>query len=226
MKTTIIKILTCAMAAAVIIGSSVMWAEAGADKTVAVVMKVVGDVQAKQTKGWTKIDKGSKLLSGDQIKTKKDGFAAVMFIDDKSIVRVKPNSTLKLQGTYEGKSISKQVVMDVGEMLVKVSKQKGSFQVATPTSVASVKGTEFWVMEGTEGTKIIGLDGTVELINNTSGEKTTVTAGQTGSSGKDGTVTITQTKESDIPDAGVLQEEIKIKFRDAEGNEKELKIKY
>ncbi len=226
MKSTIMKLIGCALAVAVIIGSTVMWAEAGADKTVAVVMKVVGDVQAKQAKGWAKIDKGSKLLSGDQIQTKKDGFAAVMFIDDRSIVRVKPNSILKIQGTYEGKSISKQVVMDVGEMLVKVSKQKGSFQVATPTSVASVKGTEFWVLEGTEGTKIIGLDGMIELTNNSSGQTTTVTAGMTGTSGKDGSVTVTQTKEEDIPDAGVLQEEIKIKFRDAEGNEKELRIKY
>ena len=226
MKTAKFKILLGLVLTAFILSTSVIWVDASADKTVAVVLKSVGDVQAKSAKGWSKIDKGSKLMSGDQISTKKDGYTAVMFLDDKSVVKVKPNSLLKIQGTRDGKSISKQVVMDVGEMFVQVSKQKGSFQVATPTSVASVKGTEFWVLEGMDGTKIIGIDGLIELLNNASGEKSNVGAGQTAVSGKDGKITVNPTKEEDIPDTGVLQEEIKIKFRDAEGNEKEIKIKF
>lgn len=82
-----------------------------------------------------------------KVKTSGDGYAAVMFVDDKSIVKVKPNSILKIQGHMNANPSARQLVMDVGELFVKVSKQKGSFQVATPTSVASVKGTEFWVME-------------------------------------------------------------------------------
>jgi hypothetical protein len=226
MKTTKFKILLGLVLTAFILSTTVIWVDASADKAVAVVLKSVGDVQAKSIKGWNKVEKGSKLMSGDQLQTKKDGYTAVMFLDDKSVVKVKPNSVLKIQGTHEGKSISKQVVMDVGEMFVQVSKQKGSFQVATPTSVASVKGTEFWVLEGMDGTKIIGIDGLIELLNNVSGTKMNVGAGQTGSSGKDGSVVVNPTKDEDIPDAGVLQEEIKIKFRDAEGNEKEIKIKF
>lgn len=226
MKSNIMKIIGALMLTGLILSLTVLWADAGADKTVAVVLKSVGEVQVKGAKGWSKVDKGSKLLSGDQIQTKKDGFAAVMFLDDKSVVKVKPNSVLKIQGTYEGKSISKQVVMDVGEMFVQVSKQKGSFQVATPTSVASVKGTEFWVIEGMDGTKVIGLEGLIELLNNISQEKINVTAGQTAFSGKDGSISVSPTKEEDIPDTGALEEEIKIKFRDADGKEKEIKIKF
>lgn len=209
-----------------VVGTTVYLAGAAETKAVAVMIKTVGQVQAKQKKGWLKVDKGSKLFSGDEVQTKKDGYAAVMFLDDKSTVKVKPNSVLKIQGNYEGKTISKQLVMDVGELLVKVSKQKGSFQVATPTSVASVKGTEFWIIEDPNGTKIIGLEGIIELMNKASGQTSSVGVGQTGTTGSDGSVTITTTQEGDIPDAGQLQEEIKIKFRDADGNEKELKIKY
>ncbi len=226
MKTFIVKMIVGLTVACVAVGTSVYLGAAGESKAVAVVLKTLGDVQARQAKGWAKMAKGSKLYSGNEVQTKKDGYAAVMFLDDKSVVKVKPNSVLKVQGNYEGKTISKQIVMDVGELFVKVSKQKGSFQVATPTSVASVKGTEFWVIEGDQGTTIIGLEGLIELSNKTSGQTATVGVGQTGTSGKDGNVNITETKEGDIPDEGQLQEEIKIQFRDADGNLKEVKIKY
>jgi ferric-dicitrate binding protein FerR (iron transport regulator) len=115
--------------------------------------------------------------------------------------------------------------MDVGELFVKVSKQKGSFQVATPTSVASVKGTEFWVMEGTAGTTIVGLEGLIEVTNKITNQTMNVSAGQTGKSTKAG-ITVETSKEGDIPDAGELKEEIIIRFKDADGKEKEVKIQY
>lgn len=226
MKRLSFNVITTLAVISLVIGTSVYLASATEAKAVAVMIKTIGDVQAKQKKGWSKLDKGSKLYSGDEVQTKKNGYAAVMFLDDKSTVKVKPNSVLKIQGNYEGKTISKQLVMDVGELLVKVSKQKGSFQVATPTSVASVKGTEFWVIEDPNGTKIIGLEGLIELVNKATGQTSSIGVGQTGTSGKDGTVTVGETQEGDIPDAGQLQETIKIKFRDADGNEKELEIKY
>lgn len=226
MKKIMMKSALVLTVMAVVIGSTVLLAVANTASPVAIVLKSIGDSQAKQAKGWSKIAKGSQLYSGDEVQTKKDGYAAVMFVDDKSIVKVKPNSVLKIQGTREGKSISKQLVMDVGEMFVKVSKQKGSFQVATPTSVASVKGTEFWILEGTGGTTIIGLEGIVELVNKTSGQTANVNAGQTGNSGTDGNVTVEDTKEGDIPDEGALQETIRIRFRDADGTERWIEFKY
>ena len=209
-----------------VIGTSIYWAQANDGKAVAIVIKSLGDTKAKQKAGWAVVAKGSKLFSGDEMQTKKDGYAAVMFLDDKSVVKVKPNSVLKIQGTYEGKTISKQLVMDVGELFVKVSKQKGSFQVATPTSVASVKGTEFWTMVGADGaTVIIGLEGIIELVNKATGQTVTVNPGQTGTSNKDG-ATVGTTVEGSIPDAGALKEEIRVKFKDANGVEKEVLIQY
>lgn len=226
MKNLILKFVAVALIASITIGASVYLAQANENKVVAMVVKALGKAQAKQGKSWTDLSKGSRLFSGDEVKTSGDGYAAVMFVDDKSIVKVKPNSILKIQGTYEGKSISKQLVMDVGELFVKVSKQKGSFQVATPTSVASVKGTEFWVMEGAGGTTIVGLEGLIEVLNKVTNQTASVSAGQTGKSTKGGEITVETTKEEDIPDAGELKEEIIIRFKDADGNEKEVKIKF
>jgi len=226
MKKMMIKSVLVMTVMAVVIGSTVLLAVANTASPVAIVLKSIGDSQAKQTKGWNKITRGSQLFSGDQLQTKKGGYAAVMFVDDKSIVKVKPNSVLKIQGTREGKSISKQLVMDVGELFVKVSRQRGSFQVATPTSVASVKGTEFWVLEGTGGTTIVGLEGIVELVNKASGNTVSVNAGQTGSSDKDGNVNVEETKEGDVPDQGALEDTIKIRFKDADGTERYIEFKY
>ncbi|MBL7995071.1 FecR domain-containing protein [bacterium] len=226
MKNLIFKFVAVVVVASIAIGASVYLAQANDNKAVAFVVKALGKAQAKQGKSWSDLNKGSRLFSGDEVKTSGDGYAAVMFLDDKSIVKVKPNSILKIQGTYEGKSISKQLVMDVGELFVKVSKQKGSFQVATPTSVASVKGTEFWVMEGTQGTTIIGLEGLIEITNKITNQTSNVSAGQTGRSTKAGEIRVEDTQESDIPDAGDLKEEIIIRFKDADGKEKEVKIQY
>lgn len=226
MKNLIFKFAAVVVVASITIGASVYLAKANDNKAVAYVVKALGKTQAKQGKSWSNLNKGSRLFSGDEVKTSGDGYAAVMFLDDKSIVKVKPNSILKIQGTYEGKSISKQLVMDVGELFVKVSKQKGSFQVATPTSVASVKGTEFWVLEGTSGTTIVGLEGLIEVTNKITNQTANVGAGQTGKSNKTGDITVETTKDEDIPDAGELKEEIIIRFKDADGNEKEVKIKY
>lgn len=225
MKNLIIKFVAAALIVSITIGATVYLAQANENKVVAMVVKALGKAQAKQGKSWSNITKGSRLFSGDEVKTSGDGYAAVMFVDDKSIVKVKPNSILKIQGTYEGKSISKQLVMDVGELFVKVSKQKGSFQVATPTSVASVKGTEFWVMENAGGTTIVGLEGLIEVTNKLTNQTSNVSAGQTGRSTKTG-ITVETTKEEDIPDAGELKEEIIIRFKDADGKEKEVKIQY
>ncbi len=220
--------LRLSMVAAIVLTitvSTVYWAEANDARAIAIIVKSTGAAQAKQGAKWTDLAKGSKLFSGDRVQTKADGYAAVMFLDDKSIVKLKPNSNLEIKGQVEGKSISKNIVMDVGELFVKVSKQKGSFQVATPTSVASVKGTEFWVIENTGGTTVIGLEGIIEVLSSKSGKKADVTAGNTAQSTTEG-VTVEPTKENAIPDQGTLEDKIEIRFKDSGGKEKTIKIKY
>lgn len=209
-----------------IVASSVAFVAAKAGKSVAVVLKVKGPAEISRGAKKSTAKRGTRMNSGDKIATKSKGFAAVMFTDDKSILKVKPNSILTIQGTRSGKSIAKQVTMDVGEMFVKVSKQKGTFQIATPTSVASVKGTQFWALEGDQGTTIITLEGVVELVNKTTGNKVDIPAGQTGISLKNGNVTAGATQGTPPGEPSELEESIEIEFEDPDGNKKTLKIKF
>ena len=116
-----------------------------------------------------------------------------------------------------GKSIAKKINMDVGTVRATVNKQNSNFVIQTPTSVASVKGTDFWMItDPVDGDLVIGLEGVVTLTNNETGAEVDVTEGTSGSSTPDGDVDVEETEESSIPedptDQDEQQAEIKIYF--------------
>ncbi len=77
--------------------------------------------------------------------------------------------------------------MDIGTIRATVKKQNTDFVIQTPTSVASVKGTDFWLItDPAEGDLIIGLEGIVGLTNSETGEEIDVTEGLSGISTPDG----------------------------------------
>jgi hypothetical protein len=139
-----------------------------AAETIAVVLKVKGKVQI--TRGTQAslitLKRGSRLQDGDKLKTEKSCYAAVRFIDDASLLRVRANSTCTIKGKKDKNQVIKNVVLEVGTILAKVTKQRGKFEISTPTSVASVKGTE-WITEQryNGGTFYYVLDGAVEITN-------------------------------------------------------------
>jgi len=106
-----------------------------------------------------------------------------------------------VKGKRSAGSISKQVNVDLGTLRAQVNKQnKGDFIVQSPTSVASVKGTDFWMItDPNAGDMLIGLEGLVSLTNLLSGESTDVGSGMTGTSSMDGGVGISETNPDNIP---------------------------
>ena len=105
------------------------------------------------------------------------------------------------------------------------------FVIQTPTSVASVKGTDFWMItDPVDGDVVIGLDGVVTLTNNETGAEVDVTEGTSGSSTPDGDVDVDETEESSIPedptDQDEQQAEIKIYFEGPNGEQKVMIIEY
>ena len=82
-----------------------------------------------------------------------------------------------------------------------VKKQNTDFVIQTPTSVASVKGTDFWLVSDPEtGDQIIGIEGIVGLVNNETGQEIDVSEGMSGLSTPDGNVGLTETDPSSIPE--------------------------
>lgn len=163
-----------------------------ASKAIALTLKVEGEIQHKKDgeQKPKKLTFGTALDHGDWIKTGGDGFCVLVFTDDKSQIKILANTEVVIEGRRDDQSnIAKRVSMEVGEIFAKVERQRGSLQVATPTSVASVKGTEFWVVVLDDGTtEIVTLEGLVELVNRFSGQITEVRQGQQGRSNPDGNV--------------------------------------
>ena len=208
--------------------SSIAFAQGGA---VAIIKKTRGKVQIKSNPGkWADAQRGKSLKSGDALRTGKDGFAAIAFLDDASTLKVTSNTSISIEGKVEQKKINKRIQMEIGDLLAKVTKQKGTFEIATPTSVASVKGTEFWTLVDEQGnTVVIGIDGLVALLNKISNKAADIGKGNTGASGKDGNVNVTPTDPKNIPhdpEAGEVGNQIEVQFKDDTGATKTLKIKY
>jgi hypothetical protein len=143
---------------------------------------------------------GTQLKNNDWIKTGDDGFVAIFFLDDKSQLKVKGNSEMEILAAVERGKISKTISLDYGTVKASVNKQKGEFRIATPTSVASVKGTEWWVESDENGGIFSVVEGVVEVENLISGTVQNVGQDETATSSPDGTVDVEETDEDAIPD--------------------------
>ena len=169
---------------------------------IAVVTKVKGMVEIMPTGKilFSKLKAGSILADGDKIRTGTSGFAAIIFIDDKSTLKLKGNSEAVITGQRTAASISKKINMDSGTIRATIKKQNSSFVIQTPTSVASVKGTDFWLLtDPDKGDQVIGLEGIVSLKNIDTGQDVDVVQGMSGISTPDGDVGVEETVASSIP---------------------------
>ena len=200
---------------------------------IAVTTKVKGLVEIMPIgkENFANLKPGTILSDGDKIRTGSSGFTAIIFIDDKSTLKLKENSEAVITGQRSAQSIAKKINMDVGTVRATVNKQNSNFVIQTPTSVASVKGTDFWMItDPVDGDVVIGLDGVVTLTNNESGAEVDVTEGTSGSSTPDGDVDVDETEESSIPedptDQDEQQAEIKIYFEGPNGEQKVMIIEY
>jgi hypothetical protein len=160
------------------------------NKAVAIVVKSEGDVTISQNGKKVTLSKGTKIYDDNQIITGSNASVAFRFLDDKSLVRVRQNSSFKVQGKREASgSINKNISLEIGDILASVAKQKGQFRVTTPNGVASVKGTVFGVMLDESGeTVTYCYEGSVGVANK-DGVSTDATAGKIVVTKKDGTQT-------------------------------------
>ena len=169
---------------------------------IAVTTKVKGLVELMPSgkKLFSKLKAGTILADGDKIRTGTSGFAAIIFIDDKSTLKLKGNSEAVITGQRTAASISKKINMDSGTIRATIKKQNTSFVIQTPTSVASVKGTDFWLLtDPDKGDQVIGLEGVVGLKNIDTGQNVDVVEGMSGISTPDGDLGIEETVASSIP---------------------------
>jgi len=206
---------------------------ASTSKAIALTLKVEGSVtliKAKTTKKMP-LRFGTPLDDGDKSLTGEDGAVVLVFADDKSQITLRPNTQATIEGKRDQQSnITKRVSMEVGRLFAKVEKQRGSLEIATPTSVASVKGTECWVVVLEDGTtEVYTIEGIVELLNKFSGRTVVILPGQVGTSTPDGGNDVGDADPGDVPgdgDTGGEEHSIEIEVEDPDGSTRIIRIQY
>ena len=205
-----------------------------AQDQMAVTTKVFGNVEIFKKKGSSlELKQGSILSIGDQIKTYRGSFAAIIFIDDRSILKIKENSIITLNGQRKRGSISKEIDLQEGTLRAQVTNQNTkNFTIESSVSVASVKGTDFWFINDKDNGQdfVHGLDGLIALTNKNSGISVDIEPGITGFSTIDGNLQTKKTDPKILPADEVDSESkinsIEIEFLDSTGKKKKLIINY
>jgi len=219
--------------------------------SLAVVSKTKGEVKHKKKseKQLSSAKIGMELYNNDFIQTGQNGFAKYVYLDDGTQIKVHNNSEVHIRGEIERRSIIKQLKVDEGTVKFEVKKQSvDEFTVITPTSVASVKGTSFWIdCSGDNGDQFYGESGSVVIRNRESGEKRQLTKNKVANSLPDGSLKVREItpkelemlekREADVGELGNNSEqnlmgsstqnnenEIIIELEDASGNQKTITI--
>ena len=224
MKKNIVIILT-SLLSVLIIFSTVY-----AAKPIAITIKSKGKVKVSESgkKSDKKLKRGFRLKDGDKIVTGDKSYAAFRFIDDRSLVRVRANSSCTIQGKEEDNSIFKNIFLEIGTIFARITKQKGRFQVTTPTSVASVKGTKFITdHRGADGTYYFGEEGLCEIKNK--GGVARLRSGETAFVADENTAPVVyKTRKGEKPSFEEFEgeeDEFEFEFENDAGDKKLLKFK-
>jgi len=181
---------------------------------------------------------GSTLNHGDNLITGANSLAAIRFADDGSVLRMNPNTEMQIRAEGERAALRKTLQIDFGEMWARVNRREGAeYRIETPTAVAAVKGTEFYVRVAEDGaTTIITLEGALDFFNDVGTVE--IPAGYTGvtvSENDAPTVEKTTSEElASFDSVGASEEgsgsgeeemvEIEIEFMDENGNRKTMVI--
>jgi len=198
----------------------------GAD-AVAFTLKAVGNVSLTRGDDTNKVENGTQLQNEDMLETKENSYAAVKFVDGSSVIKIFPRSMLTIKTTVsEDNKLNKTNYLNAGEIWAKVTRKSGEFQIDTPTTVVSVKGTRFNVKVDENGTTVNTFEGIVEMKNKKNGETGLVGAGQNGSSNGDGDMNVgegnTEEEEGDESDPQILE----IELDNGDGDTKTIKIEF
>ena len=170
-------------------------------ESIARIMKAEGLVFVKRL-GMSSYDEpgkiGAAINNGDAIKVGEYGFAAVIFLDDRSVVKIKSDSQFEFMDTKNTRSLN----IEFGTILNKIEKENRNktFRVVSPVSVASVKGTEFSAMIDPSGVdQFVGKEGLFEVFNSVSGQTVNVGPGQKALSGSTGSLMQAPATPADYP---------------------------
>jgi len=165
---------------------------------VALLSATKGRVNLERASKDIKFKSGELLENKDLLRTGAESFAAYKYVDGSSTIKVFSNSVVTVQATAGKGTLAKQVNVNKGSVLAQVKSGTGAFSVQTPTTVASVKGTEFFTKVDELGNSMFVVnEGEVEVKVLSTDETTSVPAGRTATVSPDGDVDVRDTTDED-----------------------------
>jgi hypothetical protein len=171
-----------------------------AQENIARVTKMRGDVRLKNLNKATfsPAKPGAPIISGDVINVGKESFCMVIFLDDKSVLKIREDTQFQFIDTENTRTLG----IEFGKILSDVKKdKKKDFRVETPVSVASVKGTQFWSAINRMGfDKFYGLEGMVDVFNTVSGQSVALGPGEMTLSTATGQVLTSPADPEEVPE--------------------------
>jgi hypothetical protein len=167
---------------------------------VAAMHKPVGTVECNTEGTWKKAVPAMPLFSGDIVRTQENSFAIIKFLES-SILRVQEKSEVEIRGTKSvDKEFSKNVHIRTGTVGFNVKHRPNEkFEFSTPTSVASIRGTDGALITQSDSSDLLVLgSGSVVFTNNFSNNSVTVLGGQTGHSHHNGQITVNPSSPNEV----------------------------
>ncbi len=202
--------------------------------SVALTLKTKGKIELTREEENSRLNSGDELYNKDELESMEDSFAALKFIDGSSIVKLFPNSILTINAEKDGDNLDKKNYLKMGELWSKVVKKTGVFEVETPTTVVSVKGTEILVSHSNEkGTVLYTFSGEAEIKNKRDGKTAIAGANQKAMLTPDGQIEVSGIEKGDIEeglrsmmDGEGSSESIEIEMKNDSGEKKTITIEF
>ncbi|MCE5252077.1 FecR family protein [bacterium] len=136
---------------------------------IAVVERINGALQYRENTSteWKAAKVKQPLYNGFQLRTETGNKALILYVSSGSRVLVNENTELEVQAqsaTPGGKPTGERTRLMIGEVYSKVT-QGSKYDVETPTSVASVRGTEFNASFDNGEASYLVVESVVEVMN-------------------------------------------------------------
>lgn len=166
---------------------------------VALISASKGKVELKRAAKAIKFKTGDMLQNNDELRTGGESFAAYKYIDGATTIKVFANSYVQISAQKSGSTMSKNAKVTTGSIYAKVTSNKGTMTVQTPTSVASVKGTGFMTKVNEFGESMfVVIEGVVDVTVPDTKEEQAVEAGFTAEVDRDGNLEVRESTEEDL----------------------------
>jgi hypothetical protein len=171
-----------------------------AEDPIALSLKVQGTIDWNHAGKMTPLIQGKSLFTNDNLVSGKDSYASIKFIDGSSLLKVFPNSSVRITAAKTDGKLNKTTYLNAGTVYSKVAKKTGVYEVESPKTIASVKGTEFMMMVRPDGyTELYTFNGKVKLTNREGGSSAEIGPNEKGVSDGSGPVAVSRFTEADLP---------------------------